>query len=79
MEEESLIGERQTSGTLAGPHARDGSGSQGRCQPMTGLLKRRTSQISNTSIDRCSLRVGPLFLELHAEEFKGLYLVPFCQ
>jgi|SRR6476659_9491294 hypothetical protein len=46
---------------------------------MAGLLERRPSQISDTSIHRRRLRVGALPLELHPEESKGLYLVPFCQ
>jgi hypothetical protein len=75
----SLVRELPTSGAPAGPQARDGSGTQRRCQPMAGLLEHRTSQISNASIDRRGLGVSASPLERHAEESERLNLMPFGQ
>src|SRR5512138_3251431 len=45
-------------------------------QPMAGFLERPTPQISNTSIDRCGLRVSALPVEFNSEESERLNLVP---
>jgi hypothetical protein len=46
---------------------------------MAGFLERPTPQVSNTSIDRCGLRVSASPLEFHSQECERLNLMPFGQ